>query len=345
MTVGIKTAIVSGAVVLVLWFLFAERAILTPFVLAAMFAYVCNPLVNLLYRRAKLPRTLAIVVIYLVMLGAVVSAGIVLTKRVLSEADELKDYFDSFLEGAKAQALALPDWLRPSVFEFLVSVKKSRIFSPSVIFYVFPGAISRIISFFTFLFAAFYFLREGGSFFEKIIEATPSSYRSDAELLLRKINRVLGRYLRGQLFMVFLVALALFVALSILGVRFALILAIFSGFAEIVPIIGPITATTVAALVTFVGGASHFSLSPLTASGIVVLIYFLLRQFQDYFIAPNVMGRVTNLHPLVVLFAVLAGGHIGGIIGLILAVPIAASIRILITFFFAKAEAKHKKTS
>ena len=71
-------------------------------------------------------------------------------------------------------------------------------------------------------------------------------------------------------------------------------------------------------------------------AAVVAITYFLVRQFQDYFINPFVMGKITNLHPLVVLFAVLAGGHIWGTLGLILAVPIAATIRIFLEFSLDK---------
>ena len=155
----------------------------------------------------------------------------------------------------------------------------------------------------------------------------------EVEILLRKINTVLGGYLRGQIFLIFLVSLVLFIALSILGIRFALIIAIFSGIAEIVPWIGPIVAATVAVISVLLGGGSaNFSLSPIQASIAVVVIYFVVRQVQDYFIVPHVMGRITKLHTLIVLFAVLAGEHTAGILGLLLAVPLAAVLKILLEF-------------
>ena len=133
--------------------------------------------------------------------------------------------------------------------------------------------------------------------------------------------------------MILLVYLVLFVDLSILGVRFALIIAIFSGIDEIVPIIGPIVAASVAVVaVLFGGGSTTFPLSSIQTSIEIVIVYFLVRQIQDYFILPHVMGRITKLHPLIILFAVLAGGHIGGILGLLLAVPVAGVFKILLEF-------------
>ncbi|MCL6096184.1 MAG: AI-2E family transporter, partial [Patescibacteria group bacterium] len=149
-----------------------------------------------------------------------------------------------------------------------------------------------------------------------------------------------GSYLRGQVFLVLLVSLVLFIALSILGVKFALILAIFSGLAEIVPIIGPIVAASLAAIVAFIGGTSNFSLAPLQTAIAVVVIYTVVRQLQDYLVNPYIMGKITKLHPLVILFAVLAGEHTAGILGLILAVPIAGVLRIFLEFSLDKINGK-----
>ncbi|MCL4415686.1 MAG: AI-2E family transporter [Actinobacteria bacterium] len=130
--------------------------------------------------------------------------------------------------------------------------------------------------------------------------------------------------------------------MSILGVKFALVLAVFSGFAEIIPIIGPITAGAVAALVVLLSGVSNFPINPIQGAAIVVAIYFFARQFEDYFIIPQVMGKITELHPLIILFAVISGGHVLGVIGLVLAVPIAGAIKILINFSLDKINASNK---
>jgi predicted PurR-regulated permease PerM len=142
--------------------------------------------------------------------------------------------------------------------------------------------------------------------------------------------------LRGQLFLVFFVSVVLFAFLTILGVKFSLILAIFSGFAEIVPIIGPLVAAAVAATVAFLGGNANFGLSSIQLVIAVIIVYTVVRQFQDYFVTPHVMGKITRLHPLVILFAVIAGEHIAGILGLILAVPIAGIIKIIFEYSLNK---------
>lgn len=333
MVINLRTVFFVALGIVFIWFLYIERAILTPFILAAIFAYIFNPVVDFFSEKIKFPRTISILLIYALIIAAIAFLSILLTKRIINESSELGNYVDNLIDTTKKEVNNLPDFIRPVVDETLISLKKSKIFSGEFLFVLFPKAISRIVSFLIFLFSAFYFLKEGRVMIDKLLNLVPDKDRIDVEILARKINSVFKGYLRGQIFLVFLVSLILFVALSVIGVRFALILAIFSGFAEIVPIIGPITAGAVAVLVVLITGQSNFSLNPFQAAIIVAAVYFFVRQFQDYFITPYVMGKIVQLHPLLILFAVLAGGHLAGVLGFILAVPIAASIKIILQFF------------
>ncbi len=319
-----------------LWFLYLEKDILTPFVLAAIFAYIFNPVVNFFSHKIKLPRTLSIFIIYFFIIGIVILSGVILTRRVIAESSDLKEYLANFISSLQEQIDQLPDFLRPTADDTLLSLGKSKIFSPVSLFSLFPAAISRIVSFLIFLFSGFYFLKEGKSLIDRSTTLFPVDYKEEVENLLKKINAVLGGYLRGQLFLVFLVSGVLFILLSILGVRFALIVGVFSGFAEVVPLFGPILATAVAAVVVLVTGTINFSLTPFQGALAVIVVYFLVRQIQDYFITPFVMGKVTKMHPFVIFFAVLSGGHLFGILGFILAVPVAAIIKILLEFSLNK---------
>lgn len=331
MVIRLRTAFIIGIIALILIFLYAERSLLTPFILAGIFAYIFNPFVNFFTHKLKIPRVLSVTIVYLLIIVGITILVVFLAKRSLYESDQLTKYLTQFVNAAKVETAFLPDWLRPSVENSLASLQRSEWLNSSV-FIFFPKAISGILSIFVFVFSSFYFLKEGSKIINKLVLYVPKNYKVEVEILLKRINLVLNSYLRGQLFLVFLVSLALFIPLSILGVRFALILAIFSGFAEIVPIIGPIFAATVTVIAVVLGGVSNFNLSVVQASIIVVIIYFVVRQIEDYFVIPVVMGKITKLHPLVILFAVLAGGHSAGALGLILAVPAAAVAKLLLDF-------------
>lgn len=336
MTMRLRTVFLIALGILVLWFFYLESAILTPFVVAGIFAYVFNPVVNFLSRKIQFPRVLSVVVIYIFLIGMVVVLGIFLSGRILEESSQLSLYIREIAEATNKQMQNLPDWMQPTAKEAVISMQKSIIFSPEYLFSLFPQALSRLVSFLLFLFTGFFFLKDGSIMIQRLLSLIPNDFKFDVDILFQKINAVLNGYLRGQIFMIFLVSFVLFIALSILGVRFSLILAIFSGIAEIVPIVGPIVATSIAAMVALFGGTANFGFTPFQGAVIVIVIYTVTRQLQDYFIIPYIMGKITKLHPFLILFSVIAGEHLFGILGLVLGVPIAAVIRILLEYSLDK---------
>lgn len=335
MTIRLRTVFFIILGLLLFWFLYIERGILRPFVIAGIFAYIFNPLVNFFSQKVKFPRVVSILIIYAVIIAISVCIGTILTQRISAESNDIRSYTNQLLYTANAQVYTLPDWIRPTVSDLLFTLKRKPLFTTTSIAPFFPQALSRIVSFIIFLFSAFYLLKDGGQGIKRIVQGIPKPYHRDITLLLSKINEVLGGYLRGQVLLVFIMSTLTFIALSILGIRFALVLAIFSGFAEIVPVIGPITAGAVAILVALFTGTANFGLQPVQAALIIATIYFILRNVEDYFIIPHIMGKITKLPPFVIFFAVIAGGHLWGVLGLILAVPVAAIINILLQYSFA----------
>ncbi len=345
MTIRLRTAFFAFLGILTFWFLYSQIEILTPFILAAILAYIINPLVDFLSRKVKLNRTFSVILVYFILLGIFVIGSVILTKRIVEESSELQSFVTRLVSTTNQQVQTLPDWIQPTVSDALTSVEKTGIVSASPsLLAIFPKAISGLVSFVIFLFSMFVFLKEGGSLMDKFLHLVPNDYKIEVEILIRKLNSAFGGYLRGQLFLVFFVSSVLFISLSILGVKFSLVLAIFSGLAEIVPFIGPIVAGAIASFVALNSQNSNFGLNPYQLLFAVIIVYFVLRQLEDYFVTPYVMGKITKLHPLIILFAVIAGGHTFGIMGLILAVPVAAFFRILLEFSLDKINSRGRRT-
>ncbi|HEX7041808.1 MAG TPA: AI-2E family transporter [Patescibacteria group bacterium] len=345
MTINLKSFLLVILVVIGIWFLYVERAILTPFILAGIFAFLFNPVVDFFSERLKFPRTLSILVIYLILISIFVFGSLTLTSRIIEESSDLRTYTNQILSTAHSQLQSMPDWLRPTAYDLLFSLRRSKFinfFEAPSFFPFFSQAISRVISFLIFLFSAFYFLKDGKNFFTSLMNNFPTDNRKDIKVLFNKINLLLGGYLRGQIFLIFLMSIATYIALAILGIRFAAIIAIFSGFAEIIPVIGPITAGAVAVGVILFTGTANFGLSAVNASLIVAAIYFILRQLEDYFVIPYVMGKITQLPPFVIFFSVIAGGHLAGLLGLVIAVPTVAILKLLLEFYFQSVDRKDK---
>lgn len=147
---------------------------------------------------------------------------------------------------------------------------------------------------------------------------SPLEYEEYAVDLWLRSQHKMGQWFRAQLFLGAIIGVLVYVALAILGIRYRLAFALFAALLEIVPVIGPIIAAVPAVVVAFVQG-------PLLGL-IVMVVYFVIQQVESHLIVPTVMRRAIGLNPLVVIIALLAGGALGGVPGLFLAVPIASVV-------------------
>lgn len=312
-----------------LFILYLGRAVLAPFFLAAAFAYILNPVVTFLNSQIKLPKTLAIVSIYLFLLAAVGGGIFLVWSRYTEESFQFTSEVRVFTEQAGKQIKNLPDFVQPMLTDGLYSIRHTGIFSPQRVSALLPNALSRGASILIFLVAAFYFLKDGHKFITNFLNLLPSDLRFESEIVLRKVNNILGNYLRAQLLLVLIMSVFTFIFLSILGIRYALVLSIFAGIAETIPFVGPVIAAGLAMIIAFATGTNHWGIDPLFLAIIVGLVYTILRQLEDLFIIPQVLGRVTKLHPLLILFVAFLGGHLFGVLGFLIAVPIVASLRVV----------------
>ena len=321
---------------LILWFLFLARGVITPFILAAIFAYILNPVVTFLSEKSKIHRVFFIAVFYVLFFVLLGWGGTTVAKQLFAEAQALSSETSVFLANVENQIVLLPEWAQGSARDGTLSLREALTIEPTSVLPIFSGALSRVVAFITFLFASFYFLKDGKNLIDGILLFFPKNHKIEVEILLRRMNLVLANYLRGQLLIVLLMAVLGTILFTILGVRFSLLLGIGIGVAEIVPMIGPIIVGTVTAIVAMFDGVSKFNLPPVTDGLVVVAAYVILNQIENYLIVPQIMGKATRLHPLLIFFAVLAGGHLFGVLGFILAVPVAACLRILFEYSLDK---------
>jgi predicted PurR-regulated permease PerM len=141
--------------------------------------------------------------------------------------------------------------------------------------------------------------------------------------VLARIHVILGKWLRGQLLLIALVAAVAYIGLGpVAHLPYALALAVLTGVLEIIPLIGPLIATAIVAIDAFARGGAGLAAA-------IIVFYFVLRQVEDQVVMPVVIGRAVHLHPVVTIFAVLVGLSIYGVLGGLLGVPIAAALNVI----------------
>lgn len=305
---------------LILFAIYAGWEVASPFFIAGVVAYLLNPLVSFLSQKLRFPRTASIFLIYSILLGLIAVSVYNLSFQIAQESKEL-------VHNAALQISALPGWIQPAAIDFMDSLNKKAIT-------YLPGALNRTVSFLVFLVATFYFLKDGHSFQNNFLKIFPGKLKEEIGEIIQKINKVLGNYLRGQLLVILITSTLVYLGLILIGVRYALVLSLLTGFLGIIPFIGMITATSVTVFVAFTDQFSRLGMDPVIEILAIVSLFVVLNQLNDLFISPHIMGKVTKIHPLVIMFCVLAGGHLFGIIGYIVAVPVVASIKVVLDHLF-----------
>jgi predicted PurR-regulated permease PerM len=166
--------------------------------------------------------------------------------------------------------------------------------------------------------------------------ATMPGYRDDAERLLREFMRIWDAYLRGQVILGIVIGIAVSLCLSLLGVNNALGLGILSGVLEFLPVLGPLIGAAAAVLVAIFQPENYWGFSPVTYAVVVLGVMILIQQVENNFLVPRIVGDALDLHPIVVMVVVIMGASLAGILGAVLAAPVAASIKLFGTYTWRK---------
>ena len=172
--------------------------------------------------------------------------------------------------------------------------------------------VDSLLKLLIYLIATFFTLMQAEKMVANIRALFPSDVLQELDPWFRRITTTLGAYLRGQVLLIAIVSTATFIGLTILGVRFPLALAIMSGIVETIPYLAPMRRAPIATLVALTQiEPNNFGWAPLMLGAAVAVMYTIIRQIEDNLIMPLVIGRTVELHPLTVIFAVLAGSHVG----------------------------------
>lgn len=164
-------------------------------------------------------------------------------------------------------------------------------------------------------------MKDGGHMVKIFVDIFPESYRSHLAGLFQEIQHVLSRYIRGQILMSGIIATLTFLGMWAMGVPYPMVIGLLAAITEWIPIVGPIVGAVPAILLS-----ATVSLSlPLK----VIIFYIVIQQIDSHLIMPQVMGAVISLHPVVIVIALLIGGTLFGVAGMILTVPVTAVLQIL----------------
>jgi predicted PurR-regulated permease PerM len=341
-----RAKLITAAVVVVLTILFFQNIshVLTPFIGAIITAYLFNPLVSMLQRRTRIGRAIWIVVLYVLVFLLIYALFTWLwpiimqqTRDLARAAPRLISQIRAFFEGREQLELSgFVINLAPLEDQLVSVVRDMGSWLSGNVPRLVVSALETVIYTLVYLIITFYLLLQAPQLKVWSANLIPPPYREEIWSLGRQIDAVFSAYIRGQLVLIVIMSVLLYIPLSILKIPYALVIAVASGVLEILPIIGPWSAAGVAITATLFQPDIPFGLSGAGLAALVGAIYFTLRQIEDHFIIPNVMGPLVRLHPAVVIFSILAGGALAGAFGLFISIPVAAIVRILLSYLYRK---------
>jgi len=323
-------------------FVWRAGPIVEPFVWAMILAYILLPLVGAIERRLGLPRTLAAVIVFAGLLAVIFGGGRLVIPRIVENGRDLQRTWPVLLGNAERtitgtlDQLGLQDLSDALVGPNVADIERELGGALGRMALPFAVAFGRfLLEFLVFLIMTFLLLRDAPRLFGFVQRSLPRDHRVEMLHVLRDTNVMLGRYIRGQVILVFLMATVTTVGLTILDVPYSLLLGVMTGVLEVIPFVGPITAGAIASLIAL-GHPNAFGWSQVAYVGVVAAMYTVLRQAEDYLVIPTVIGRAVRLHPAIVIFALLSGGAVFGLLGIFVAVPVAATLRLVLIYVRAK---------
>lgn len=362
-----KRIVVIACLLIALLVLYLGRSLIPFIVLAAILAFLLDPIVTFLCQFARFPRWAAVAVAYIALLvilaliillgipalvDAIRQANIDLPRLVMHIVIELRRWLESI---RFVQFMDFSTDLSPIVdpaLEALNGVVPPRVIpSPERILESLPSAVematgfastvvstvlSAILAFIFTLIYSIYLSLDMPRISQWIFEAIPPTYREEMSQLGRMIRQVWIAYLRGQLLLCVIIGTAVGLGTAALGLRGAVLLGILAGVLEVLPTIGPVTAAIPAVIMALVQGSAVLPVSNFFFAVLVALFYWVIQQLENNIIVPRVIGNAIKVHPVLVMAAVVIGASVAGIFGALIASPVLATGRVLAHYVYCK---------
>jgi len=319
-------------VVLALYATYSIRRTLFVFVLAVFFSYMLAPLVRRLRQHApkRLSHTASTAIIFGLLVLAIAALLAVLVPPIVDQAARLSEQLPQLVHGSNViDRVPLPDWLRPyrdRIVEFvrenLASGTAAAVPLARQVAHVVILVAANMLFVVLIPILAFLMISDGATMRARYLQwAAGRVHAPFWRHLVDDLDLMLGRYMRALLVLSLAATVAYAIAFSIVGMPFGLLLAVVAGCLEVIPVAGPLAAAVFAMVVAALTGFDHLWL--------LALFLVVYRLFQDYVLNPILMSGGVAVPPLLVLFGLLAGEELGGIVGIFLAIPVLAVARIV----------------
>jgi predicted PurR-regulated permease PerM len=315
------------------------RTLLLPIVMTGVVFYLLNPLVDFLEQK-KIKRIYSIIILYIIIIGILTITIVSIIPFLREQITSLVDNFPRYVSTVEAQTENVlgSQFVNQVQETFNINVtdianqmsdQASHILNSTFTGVgTFIGAVTEfIISLITVPFILFYLLKDGKKLPVYILKFVPDRLKEEARTVMIEMNHRLSSYIRGQIIISFCIGILLFIGYLIIGLDYASLLAVIAACTSVVPYLGPTIAITPAIIIALVT-------SPLMVLKLVV-VWTIVQLVEGKFISPQIMGKNLHIHPITIIFLLITSGKLFGVLGVILAIPGYAVIKVVTTHLFA----------
>lgn len=324
-----KTIIALVPIVTAGWLLYQLSSIVTVVIISMLLAYILDPLTSAFESRG-ISRTFSTVVIFLLIGLIIVGLFAYFIPLLIDEINQIQrsieggqssEYFkqlETFIQ-EKIPLISADDLdIDGRITRALAALTDS-------FFLVLGSVVSLVTTLVVIPFAVFFLLKDGPAITKTLIGMIPNRYFEMTLNILHKIDLQLGAYLRGQSIDAFIVGVLSIIALWLLDVKYFIMIGIFAGLANLIPYVGPLVGGGTAVLVVLMNGGGSMDVL------MVIGAFLIIQLIDNVIIQPLVVAKSVDMHPLIVIFAVIVGGQFFGILGMLLAVPVTGIIKVSVS--------------
>lgn len=337
-----KLIVTIGVLLGLVWAAFRFGPVLSPLIVAIILSYLINQSVGWIVRNTGWPRLPVVIVHFLLILALLISAPALLTPRLIRAVGALNLDLQGVIAELSRRSqeplvilgyqLEVSQWYNQVIGLLRNLLQSLATGAVSIVFNVATAFLYLILV----LVMSFYLVKDTPQIGRFIYQRIPPAYRPELLALWRELAAIWDAFFRGQIVLGFIIAVMVTVVMTIIGLRNAPILGLISGVLEIVPTFGPAIAMIPGVLIALVQGSSWLPLSREAFALLVAGCYLAIQQVENNLIVPRVIGSRVHLHPVVILTGALVGAQLGGVLGVFLAAPVIASLRILFGYAYAK---------
>lgn len=323
------------AIFLLVWFIWLIREVFPPFIVGGIIAYLLLPFVSWVSNTFRIHAKFAVGIIYVGAFGAIIGLSNAFGGSIMDQATNLITQRHEIMTNLLEQLSTSYSWqidVEATATE-IVSDLEGWFGKPGEIVHLGEILSKSLLSVLVCLVSSIYFIVDServGQFFLRFV---PYEQRETVVQLSGQMHVMLSKYVRGQIFLIILMSsVAYFFLHFVFQMKYALLIAILSGILEIIPVLGPLMAISMAVIV---GVAQHGTQVALP----IFLCYWIARLIEDYFVIPKFIGHVVELHPLAIIAAVLCGEVTAGALGMLIAIPVAAALKEILDFVYPPTDA------